>query len=310
MPPDDERVIPEELKILIRVLLSTDKSKRPSCDDILSTLSHQRDRMMHGDMDSPTTPIVSSSSSSHAVTGKVEIESENDTVRDDVSESTISQHLHSVPHRHASLGRRRSRVTLVTEPSSRSAHRGRSPGAVRCTTASPSINLHRKVKPLGLGLRHLLRRKTMHFPSTGVYRSPKITSSADNEGSMSLSIRGSPSSTGIPTTGSPAVTQFNAQLFQRQQNIRERQIFAKTRESALGLAVRLPDSKESPGELYGHLDQIKGKASGPVSLQGPSRPQPLPISSTKSVPRSNSNSSSSGRKKHPRDVSYRHHHPH
>ncbi|KAG9326372.1 hypothetical protein KVV02_003723 [Mortierella alpina] len=55
--PEDGRVIPDELKILIRVLLSTDKSKRPSCEDILTTLSHQRDRMMHGDMDSPTTPI-------------------------------------------------------------------------------------------------------------------------------------------------------------------------------------------------------------------------------------------------------------
>ncbi|KAF9273840.1 putative serine/threonine-protein kinase iks1 [Mortierella alpina] len=55
--PEGGRVIPDELKILIRVLLSTDKLKRPSCEDILTTLSHQRDRMMHGDMDSPTTPI-------------------------------------------------------------------------------------------------------------------------------------------------------------------------------------------------------------------------------------------------------------
>ncbi|KAF9964911.1 putative serine/threonine-protein kinase iks1 [Mortierella alpina] len=60
IPADESeggRVIPDELKILIRVLLSTDKAKRPSCEDILTTLSHQRDRMMHGDMDSPTTPI-------------------------------------------------------------------------------------------------------------------------------------------------------------------------------------------------------------------------------------------------------------
>ncbi|KAF8928825.1 putative serine/threonine-protein kinase iks1 [Dissophora ornata] len=71
--PDDEhdegredRVIPEELKILIRILLSPEKSKRPSCDDILTTLSHQRDRMMHGDMDVPATPIRASSSTSAA----------------------------------------------------------------------------------------------------------------------------------------------------------------------------------------------------------------------------------------------------
>ncbi|KAF9984898.1 putative serine/threonine-protein kinase iks1 [Modicella reniformis] len=60
IPEDDGpggRVIPEDLKFLIRVLLSTDKSKRPSCDDILSTLSHQRDRMMRGDIDTPTTSI-------------------------------------------------------------------------------------------------------------------------------------------------------------------------------------------------------------------------------------------------------------
>jgi len=270
---------------------------------------------MHGDMDSPTTPIVSSSSSSRTTTRQVDIdghvESEGDTVMDESSETPISQHLHSMPHRLTALGRRRSRVTLVTEPSARTAQRGHSPGTVRGTAASPSINLHKKVKPLGLGLRHMLRRRMMHFPSTGVYRSPKIASTADSEGSMSLSIRDSPSSTGTPMTGSPGVTQFNSHLLQRQQNIRERQESAKTRESTLGLAMHLPDSQENPGELHGHLDQSKGEAGKLVSHQASSSLQILPISSSNSIPRSNSNSSSTGRKKHPRDVSYyRHHHPH
>ncbi|KAF9973066.1 putative serine/threonine-protein kinase iks1 [Actinomortierella ambigua] len=50
LPPDgpDGRVVPEELKILIKMLLSTDKSKRPSCDEILHTLAPQRERMARG----------------------------------------------------------------------------------------------------------------------------------------------------------------------------------------------------------------------------------------------------------------------
>ncbi|GJJ74192.1 hypothetical protein EMPS_06550 [Entomortierella parvispora] len=305
LPPDDERVIPEELKILIRVLLSTDKSKRPSCDDILSTLSHQRDRMMHGDMDSPTTPIVSSSSL-HAANGKAGIEvdhSEDDkaAVVSGSTKSPIAQHLHPMPHRLATPGRRRSRVTLITEPSARSVHRGRSPGAIRDATASPSLNLHKKVKPLGLGLRHILRRQRLHFPSPNIHRSS--TSPVDNDGSMSLSIRGSPMPTGAPTIGSPGVAQQNARLFQRQQNIRDRQESAKTRESALGLAMHLPNSRQSSDDLHGHPDQNKDKAGRSASHQGSGHTQTVHASPSKAIPRSNpSNSSSTRRKKQPRDT--------
>ncbi|KAF9581583.1 putative serine/threonine-protein kinase iks1, partial [Lunasporangiospora selenospora] len=87
------RVIPDELKILIRVLLSTDKSKRPSCDDILTMLSRQRERMMHGDMDSPSSPLESSA-------------------REVLERHRQHRHVHTGSNHHLAAGRRKGKTML------------------------------------------------------------------------------------------------------------------------------------------------------------------------------------------------------
>ncbi|KAG0271750.1 putative serine/threonine-protein kinase iks1 [Linnemannia exigua] len=210
LPADDsgDRVIPEELKILVRVLLSTDKSKRPSCDDILSMLSPQRDRMMHGNMDSPTTttfratPSTFSSqpSTSHEERDGIRKEDSDSGVREDStveSQQPISKGLHSLAsHRQhyysptLGMGRRRSRATLVTD-NSRTAGSGQaphSPATGTRNTASPSSNLHKRVKPLGLGLRHMLRRRMMHPAAiTGavMYKYPRSEQGSPAQGSSS-----------------------------------------------------------------------------------------------------------------------------
>lgn len=202
IPEDDEpggRVIPEELKFLIRVLLSPDKSKRPTCDEILSTLSQQRDRMVHGDMDSPTTPIRASASDiekeemrvDDGTSGDGSTKSEAEAFTNTATSLSSSSQLaaaasNSDAHRHnlqshrpiyhpIPIGRRASRPTLVSERGTSgptSNHHFSSPltsspyPAGARNTASPTVNLHKKVKPLGIGLRHMLRRKTMHHPLT------------------------------------------------------------------------------------------------------------------------------------------------
>ncbi|KAG0045741.1 putative serine/threonine-protein kinase iks1 [Gryganskiella cystojenkinii] len=322
LPPDDERVIPEELKILIRVLLSPEKSKRPSCDEILKTLSHQRDRMMHGDMDSPTTPIGPSSSlqdppSGHvddfdgdSTTGQESVLQDSASLRDsDTDGGSRKKARHPQLYKPAALvgGRRRSRVTLVTEPSARTVHSGHMHDA-RDGTITPSRNLHKKVKPLGLGLRHMLRRRMMLLPSTGLNRAPKAPSpAAESERSLSLSVRGSPSSFG---TRSPGMSQYNAHLFRQQQGIRDRQEAAKTRESTLGLAMHLPpvsgsrDVEMTEDGRHDASKSRKGKAPVPHRLtmsdsneEGKHSSSPLSISPSHSSP-----PTSPGKKKHLRDL--------
>ncbi|KAF9909755.1 putative serine/threonine-protein kinase iks1 [Linnemannia zychae] len=208
LPADEsgDRVIPEELKILIRVLLSTDKSKRPSCDDILSMLSPQRDRMMHGNMDSPTTASFRATSSTFSSQSSASQDERDGNHKEDIDSRTkddftmepqlpISKGPHSLgSHRQhyysptLGVGRRRSRATLVTDGSrsAASAQVPHSPATVSRNTASPSSNLHKRVKPLGLGLRHMLRRRMMHptaVSGPGMYRYPRSEQGSPAQGS-------------------------------------------------------------------------------------------------------------------------------
>jgi len=198
IPEDDGpggRVIPKDLKILIRVLLSTDKAKRPSCEDILLTLSQQRDRMMHGDMDSPSAPIPGSTSNieeegsaqqaddyigeggttkitEEASTGVMQTPSPSQLATKITNSDSNGPNYHSV-----AISRRMSRPTLTTEKvkggisGSNNGHHHTLASLASAPyplgarkTSTPSVNLHKKVKPLGIGLRYMLRRRTMHNP--------------------------------------------------------------------------------------------------------------------------------------------------
>ncbi|ORZ12097.1 hypothetical protein BCR41DRAFT_371918 [Lobosporangium transversale] len=221
IPEDDGlggRIIPEELKTLIRVLLSPEKSKRPSCDDILSMLNHQRDRMMHGEMDSPTAPIRSSTDANYkgpptaadtepSLLAMAEAEEIRDVEEDEAmkemsavssSRSQLSRKrsnrgLQPAHHRHGYLIRHRQNpIISVSGKGRRSSKAGLAaevpkPGRAMLTsainrdnTASPSLNLNKKVKPLGLGLRHMLRRRMMHPIANGVGAFKSIRSNNDS----------------------------------------------------------------------------------------------------------------------------------
>ncbi|KAI1318513.1 putative serine/threonine-protein kinase iks1 [Mortierella claussenii] len=186
IPDDNEaggRIVPEELKILIRVLLSPEKSKRPSCDDILSTLSHQRDRMMHGDMDSPTTPIRASTdkSSDDPATAWTETllraraneapEADESKYTKGASTATLSRQQLSKnrsginlqhSHRQPFPVQRRHSATIPATGGRRSSRTGPVP------ETGPTASLRRRAKPLGLGLRHMMRRRMMHPVSNGI----------------------------------------------------------------------------------------------------------------------------------------------
>ncbi|KAF9194113.1 putative serine/threonine-protein kinase iks1 [Haplosporangium sp. Z 767] len=287
--PEDEpggRIIPDELKYLIRILLSTDKSKRPSCDDILSSLSHQRDRIMHGDMDSPTMPFKTSSISDFgASTADIvqdgDIPESGTTTQDESQQSTSSlrhtaaavsrsnQGLHAQRQQYfgptALSGRRRSRASLTAE--SPKGAPGQHPSSVssalpRNNTTSPSVTLHKKVKPLGLGLRHMLRRKMMHPATVGVgiqryVRNDHASREQPNISEKLLQVSfpaASPSSitaipwgaslesigaSSVPSSG-PFVGQHQVDMH-RQQQFQARKRAASERESSLGL-----DGQESP----------------------------------------------------------------
>ncbi|KAG0265466.1 putative serine/threonine-protein kinase iks1 [Mortierella polycephala] len=287
--PEDEpggRVIPDELKYLIRILLSTDKSKRPSCDDILSSLSYQRDRMMHGDMDSPTTPIKTSSisdlgASAADIVQDGDIPEPQTTTQDESQQSTSSprhaaaavsrdsQGLHAQRQQYfgptALSGRRRSRASLTTESPKRAPGQHSSsvsPTLSRNNTTSPSATLHKKVKPLGLGLRHMLRRKMMHPVAVGVgiqryvrndhapREQPNVSENllqVSFPTAMSSSLTTIPwraSSESIDASSAPSSGPFVGQRqedMHRQQQFQARKRAASERESSLGL-----DGQESP----------------------------------------------------------------
>ncbi|KAG0216842.1 putative serine/threonine-protein kinase iks1 [Mortierella sp. NVP41] len=348
LPPDEpgDRLIPEELKILIRVLLSTDKSKRPSCDDILSTLSHQRDRMMHGNMDSPTVTIRASSStfSSQSTQSQEEVDGrrKEDGIRggngsrDDSMES--QQSISKGPHPLTSYrqhyfsptfgtSRRRSRATLVVDGlRTGSGQPSTSPSTATRNTASPSLNLHKKVKPLGLGLRHMLRRRMMHpaaisgagmykysrseqgYPWLDVALKPRVPKSGfAASSSSSMAVDRSPvleMMMGEPQDS--VVGQRQTDLYQQQQ-FQSRKRAASGKGSNLGLAVELnPEGQDiveggSEPSGSGGLEERPTEVSG-----GPRRSlrqasarrmshEPVPGSSRNSV-------SSNSKQKRPRDT--------
>ncbi|KAI7817432.1 kinase-like domain-containing protein [Gamsiella multidivaricata] len=302
----DGRVIPEELKILIRVLLSPDKSKRPSCDDILSKLSHQRDRMMHGDMDMPTAPARSSSPSnaenspSRAGTEVGDAMEIEDDSAEEVSEERVIRnsagntirHGHVAPagssrnlqihrrHSHQPVrnntvggsDRRLSRTTLVTEnlksvPGHAISQLSPSFPASARSTASPSVNLHKRVKPLGIGLRYMLRRKMMHpavpGTSSGIQRQPRRRSSDTGRTGNGI---GAGSGTSFPIVSFPlalrssrvapmatsgsivkSISPTQEDMMRQQQVFRARKLATDFREpSALGLGMELAPARSEP----------------------------------------------------------------
>ncbi|KAG0069655.1 putative serine/threonine-protein kinase iks1 [Linnemannia elongata] len=292
LPADEssDRAIPEELKILIRVLLSTDKSKRPSCDDILSMLSPQRDRMMHGNMDSPTSAsfrAASSTFSSQSAASQEKGEesrkqdSDGNGARDDLMErhlplskgpQTLATHRQHYYSPTLGIGRRRSRATLVADSSKNgTGQTPHSPATVTRNTASPSSNLHKKVKPLGLGLRHMLRRRMMHpaaITGAGMYKYPQSEQVSPAQGSLDMTLKArAPKRLYLPSSPmavdrSPGlemmrVPQDPATVGQRQTDLMLQQQFQSRKRavsgkgSNLGLAVELNpqanDSVESSG---------------------------------------------------------------
>ncbi|KAG0230867.1 putative serine/threonine-protein kinase iks1 [Actinomortierella wolfii] len=162
--PEDEspdRIVPEELKILIRMLLSTDKSKRPSCDEILMTLTPQRERMARGGMNG-SNPESSSAASKSTATS--------------TNTATTDLHLFSTSGAISAPSSSSLGVSTIVRRRSRSGHRGQNaqdhlhhPQQQHVgTSISKTSGIRapsKRVKPLGLGLRHMLRRRMMHYPS-------------------------------------------------------------------------------------------------------------------------------------------------
>ncbi|KAG0030581.1 putative serine/threonine-protein kinase iks1 [Podila clonocystis] len=257
-----DRVIPEELKILIRVLLSTDKSKRPSCDDILSSLSLQRDRMMHGDMDSPVTPIHATTDNQGTATSSSSAslsEQDSGLLNDSKSRhrSKAAAHTLRPPSnpmaQFVALKRRKNRTPVVIADSAHLKLGGVQAGSRN--VASPSLNLHKKSKPLGLGLRHMLRRRMMHPNALRFHQhSPSqpsesdVASSSDNALKLSFPANSPPIATF--SKGSPAVMgQHQADILQIQQVQARKQA---ARRSMLGSTIHPP--KESSSSPYTFSD--------------------------------------------------------
>ncbi|KAF9151772.1 putative serine/threonine-protein kinase iks1 [Linnemannia schmuckeri] len=349
LPADEsgDRVIPEELKILIRVLLSTDKSKRPSCDDILSMLSPQRDRMMHGNMDSPTTASFratssnlssqSSASQEDGEGGRKEGSDENDTRSDSLEQhrpssrgpQTLASHRQHYYSPTVGTGRRRSRTTLVSDNSrtvpGQPLH---SPATVARNTASPSSNLHKKVKPLGLGLRHMLRRRMMHpaaISGTGMYKYPRNEQGFPAQGSLDMTLKARApkplylSSSPVVIDRSPAldltrVPQASVIGGQRQTDLFQQQQFQSRKEavsgkgSNLGLAVELNPQGHDSIESSGPSGSAgRGGGNSTEVSRGPRRSLRQTEARRKSYEavagssRSTNHSSSNSKQKRPRD---------
>ncbi|KAF9162382.1 putative serine/threonine-protein kinase iks1 [Actinomortierella ambigua] len=192
LPSDgpEDRVVPEELKILIKMLLSTDKSKRPSCDEILQTLAPQRERMAReGSNDASRTTSSTTTTAAAATTNHINISVPSSVDRSSsatmtsLDSPTMDHPIPSLPHLAASsspgvntLVRRRSRSALRHQDASHG-HRplrqtqqnyptgGAGGGGGANVSRLPGIRgPGKRVKPLGLGLRHMLRRRMLHYP--------------------------------------------------------------------------------------------------------------------------------------------------
>ncbi|KAF9296318.1 putative serine/threonine-protein kinase iks1 [Mortierella antarctica] len=282
-----DRVIPEELKILIRVLLSTDKSKRPSCDDILSSLSLQRDRMMHGDMDSPVTAIRATSNNQGMATSSSSAslsEQDSGLLNDSKSahRSKAAAHTLRPPSnpiiQFVAQKRRKSRTPIVVADSAYSKLGGVHPGSRN--VASPGLNLHKKNKPLGLGLRHMLRRRMMHPNALRFHQHPpsqpsvsNVANSSDNALKLSFPANSPPIATF--SKGSPAVMGKRQTDILQIQQVQARKQAA--RRSMLGSEMQPPtESSSSPhtfsdsgdvpnSSANANADMRKGKKSSTSS---------------------------------------------
>ncbi|KAF8983182.1 putative serine/threonine-protein kinase iks1 [Entomortierella lignicola] len=289
--PEDEpgdRVIPEELKFLIRVLLSPEQSKRPSCDDILKTLSHQRERMMRGDMGSDTTSMRTSPNLGYGGTESTlkakeigpddnELTSKKQVTsrRGSNDLQTYRQNYYPVRQNSGKVPvRRKSRATLIMEPSSKAnvilgSSSLSSPGGRH--TAIPSINLHKRVKPLGLGLRHMLRRKLNHpasYIGAGTQRNSSWNSENGNYSStlgMTVPVPTFPlaleDSTIVPNVRRASPTQISTAIAQHQ-GFQHRKQATHGRESSLGSTMELAPEFKAESSKSNMADGINPLSSG------------------------------------------------
>lgn len=304
--------------------------------------------MMHGNMDSPTATSFRAASSTFSSQSSVSQEGGEGSrkedggkygTQDDLMEQPLSfpksLHTHASHRQHyygpnLGTGRRRSRATLVTDNSKAGSGQAPHPPATGTrNTASPSLNLHKKVKPLGLGLRHMLRRRMMHpaaISGAGMYRYPRSEQGPPAQGSLDVTLKSRApkplylSSSSMAIDGSPAldimiepqdpvtVGRRQTDLFQQQQ-FQTRKQAASGKGSNLGLAVELNpqgnDSVESsgPSGSAGYRGELSTGASG-----GPRRSLRKTEARRKShepVAESshNANQSNSSKQKRPRDVS-------
>ncbi|KAG0243201.1 putative serine/threonine-protein kinase iks1 [Mortierella sp. GBA43] len=316
IPEDDGpggRVLPDELKFLIRMLLSPEKLKRPSCDEILSKLSQQRDRMMHGDMESTPIPVHVSTnieeekdglqeadnitdegsstknaaatasvgatrSSSSLLTPPTRLSTKTTTAKARGSNSgSRSPHLH--PQNYPVIGRRASRPMLVTErvkatTSGSNANHHHSSSSLSSpyptrSSASPSVNLHKKIKPLGLGIRYMLRRKMMHHLAAnpgGGQESQRYSKNNDGGG-----YSGSSTSPLPLTLVRPKSTSVTSSV-DMEQNSK-----SLVRSSPLRMNM-LPPPRPPPAEQYQHQPPPPLKRQQDEDMKDVSRPHNPPSS--------------------------------
>ena len=314
-------------------------------------LSSQRDRMMHGKMDSPTTAsfrATSSTFSSQSSASQEEGEgsrkegSDGNDARDDSMEQrlplpkgpqTLASHRQHYYSPTLGTGRRRSRATLVTDSSkSGTGQPPHSPTTVTRNTASPSFNLHKKVKPLGLGLRHMLRRRMMHpaaITGAGMYKYPQSEQGSLAQGSLDMTLKARApkplylSAPPMAVDRSPVlemmrVPQDPAVVGQRQTDLllvrqfQMRKQAASGKESNLGLAVELnpqvhlSDESSGPFGSTGRGGDHSTEVSGGLrrsSRQSEARRKSHEAVSGSSRNANYSNSNSNSKQKRPRDVS-------
>lgn len=304
---------------------------------------------MHGNMDSPTATSFRTTSSTFASQSSVSQEEGEGSrkegsggidIRDDLMEQNLP--LSKGPQNLAShrqhyygptlgMGRRRSRATLVTDNAKSGTGQPQySPATVVRNTATPNSNLHKKVKPLGLGLRHMLRRRMMHpaaITGVGMYKYPQSEQGSPAQGSLDMTLKTqapkplyiSPSPMTVdrsPVLEMMRVPQDPAVVGQRQTDLLLQQQF-QTRKRAvsgkgsnLGLAVDLnPEVRGSvessgPSGSAGRGGDLSTEVSGGLrrsSRQSEARRKSHEAVSGSTLSANYSNSNS--KQKRPRDVS-------
>lgn len=206
---------------------------------------------MHGDMDSPVIPIHATSDHQGATTSSSSTSlSEQDSLNESKSipRSKAAAHTLRPPSnpmtQFVALKRRKSRTPIVIADSSAHSKLGGPVGSRN--VASPSLNLHKKSKPLGLGLRHMLRRRMMHPTALRFRQYPQPAESdadvanGDNALKLSFPANSPPIAT---SKGSPVVMgQHQTDILQLQQ-VQARKLAA--RRSMLGSEMEQPPTESS-----------------------------------------------------------------